>query len=53
MLRVIDFCQNLMHTAKTEIDAAKAVSTRVVHKTAETTGDIIGNKVADEITSVG
>ena len=38
---------------RTEIDAAKTASKRVVQKTAEATGDLIGNKVADKITSVG
>ena len=39
--------------AKTGIDAAKTVSKRVVQKTAEAAGDLIGNKVADKITSIG
>ena len=38
---------------KTGIDAAKTASKRVVQKTAEATGDLIGNKIADEITSIG
>ena len=38
--------------AKTGIDAAKTVSKRVVQKTAEATGDVIGNKKTDKITSV-
>ena len=38
---------------KTGIDAAKTTSERVVQKTAEATGDLIGNKVADKITSIG
>ena len=43
-----------MDTAtKTGIDAAKTASKRVVQKTAEATGDLIGNKKADKITSVG
>ena len=43
-----------MDTAtKTGIDAAKTASKRVVQKTAEATGDLIGNKIADEITSIG
>ena len=37
---------------KTGIEAAKTTSKRVVQKTAETTGDLIGNKIADKITSV-
>ena len=43
-----------MYTAiKTRIDAAKTASKRVVQKTAEAAGDLIGNKIADKITSVG
>ena len=43
-----------MDTAtKTGIDAAKTGSKRVVQKTAETTGDLIGNKIAYKITSIG
>ena len=43
-----------MDTAtKTGIDAAKTASKRVVQKTAETTCDLIRNKIADEITSFG
>ena len=43
-----------MDTAtKTEIDAVKTASKRVVQNTAEATGDLIGNKIADKITSVG
>ena len=38
---------------RTGIHAAKAVSKRVVQKTAETTGDLIGNKMTDKITSLG
>ena len=33
--------------------AAKTVSKRLVRKTAEGTGDLTGNKMADNITSVG
>ena len=44
----------LMDTAtKTGIDAAKTTSKRVVQETAEATGDLIGKKIADKITSVG
>ena len=43
-----------MDTAtKTEIDAAKTVSKRVVQKTAEGTGDLIRIKITDKITSIG
>ena len=46
--------KNLMDTAtKTGIDAAKTASNRVVQKTAEATGDLIGSKIADKITSLG
>ena len=40
-------------TTKTGIDIAKTASKRVVPKTAEATGDLIGNKIADKITSIG
>ena len=41
-----------MDTAtKTGIDAAKPTSKRTVRKTAEATGDLIGNKTARKITS--
>ena len=46
--------KKLMDTAtKTGIDAAKTTSKRIVQKTAEATGDLIGNKKADKITSLG
>ena len=46
--------KKLMDTAtKAGIDAAKTSSKRVIQKTAEATGDLIGNKIADKITSVG
>ena len=46
--------KHIMDTAtKTGIDAAKTASKRVVQKPAEATGDLIGNKIADKITSVG
>ena len=46
--------KQLMDTAtKTGIDAAKTASKRVVQKTAEATGDLIRNKIADQITSLG
>ena len=45
--------KKLMDTAtKTEIDAAKTASKRVVQRTAEAT-DLVGNKIADKITSLG
>ena len=46
--------KNLMDTAtKRGIDFAKIASKRVFQKTTEATGDLIGNKIADKITSVG
>ena len=46
--------KKLMDTAtKIGIDAAKTASKRVVQKTAEATGDLIGNKIADKVTLVG
>ena len=46
--------KKLMDTAtKTGIDAAKTASKRVVQKTAEATGDLIGNNIPDKITSLG
>ena len=46
--------KKLIDTAtKTGIDAAETASKRVVQKTAEATGDLIGNKIADKITSIG
>ena len=38
---------------KTGTDDAKTASKRVVQKTAEATGDLIGNKIADKTTSLG
>ena len=46
--------KKLIDTAtKTGIDSAKTASKRVVQKTAEATGDLIANKRADKITSIG
>ena len=38
---------------KTGIDPTKTASKRVVQKTAEDTGDLNGNKIADKITLIG
>ena len=44
----------LMDTVtKTGIDAAKTASKQVVKKTADAKGDLLGNKIADKITSLG
>ena len=37
---------------KSKADAIKTTSKRAIQKTAEATGDLIGNKIADKITSV-
>ena len=51
---VINIVKKLIDTAtKIGIDAAKTASKRVVQKTAEATGDLIGNKIADKVTLVG
>ena len=47
------YSQKLIDTAKkSATDALKTVSKRVIQKTTEATGDLIGNKIADNITSV-
>ena len=49
-----EYGKKLMDTAtKTWIDAAKTASKRVVQTTAEAKGDLIGNKIAVKITSLG
>ena len=46
--------KKLIDTAtKTRIDAAKTASKRVVQKRAKATGELIGNNIAEKITSVG
>ena len=45
--------QKLFDSAKTcTTDAIKTASKRAIQKTAEVMGDLIGNKIADKITSV-
>ena len=45
--------QKLLDSAKkSTADAIKTASKRKIQKTAEATGDLIGNKIADKITSV-
>ena len=41
------------NATKTGIDAAKTASKRVVQKTSKDTEDLIGNKIADKLTSIG
>ena len=51
---VINMVKKLMDTAiKTGMDAAKIESKRVVQKTEDATGDLIGNKINAKITSLG
>ena len=40
-------------TTKVRTDPAKTTSKRLVKKTTEATGDLIGHKIGDKITSVG
>ena len=48
------YAKKLIDTAtRTWIDETETASKRVVQKTAETTEDLIGNKIADKITSLG
>ena len=42
----------LDHAKKSSTDALKAASKRAIGKTAEATGDLSGNKIADKITTV-
>ena len=45
--------QKLLHSAKkSTTDAIKTASKRLIQKTADATGDLMGNKIADKITSV-
>ena len=45
--------QRLFDSAtKSVTDAIKTVSTRAIEKTAEASGDLIGNKIVDKVTSV-
>ena len=45
--------KKLVDTAKkSATDAIKTSSKRAIRKTAEATGDLVGNKIADKITSV-
>ena len=47
------YSQKLVDTAKkSAADAIKTASKRAIQKTAEATGDLVGNKIADKITSV-
>ena len=46
------YCQKLVDSAKkSATDALKTASKRAIQKTSEATGDLVGNKNADKITS--
>ena len=50
----VKYVKKLIDTAtKTGIDAQKTASKRVVQKTAEAAGDLIGNKITDKTNSIG
>ena len=38
---------------KTSKDFTRIAGKRIIHKSAEATGDLVGNKIADKITSMG
>ena len=45
--------QKVLDTTKTSAtDALKIASKRAIQKAAETTGDLVGNKIADKVTSI-
>ena len=46
------FKKILIALEKATMDAIKTASKRAIPKTAEATGDLIGNKIADKITSL-
>ena len=47
------YSQKIIDTAKkSTTDAINAASQRAVQKTAEAMGDLVGNKIADKITSI-
>ena len=48
-----EYGQKLLDSAKkSTTDAIKTAPKRAIQKTAEAAGDLIGNKIADKITSV-
>ena len=38
---------------KTSKDFAKIAGKKIIHKSVEATGDLVGNKIADKINSMG
>ena len=48
------YSKKLTDTAvETSKDFAKIAGEKIIHKSAEATGDLVGNKIADKITSMG
>ena len=45
------YSKKLIDSAKLTTDEVKLASKRAIQKTAEATGDLIGNKIADKITA--
>ena len=45
-------CIKIIYSKKSTTDAIKTASKKAIQKTAEATDDLIGNKIADKITSV-
>ena len=53
LIQIVNPQSTLVDTAKkSATDAIKAASKRPIQKTAEVTGDLIGNKITDKITSI-
>ena len=42
----------LYHAKQSATDALKTTSRKVIQKTAEAAGDLIGNRIADEVTKI-
>ena len=49
---MVNIVRNLNQVKQSTTDALKTTSKQVIQKTAEATGDLIGNKTADKITKV-
>ena len=49
---MVNIVKNLNQVKQSTTDALKTTSKKVIQKTAEATGDLIGNKTADKITKI-
>ena len=49
---MVNIVRNLNQVKQSAIDVLKTTSKKVIQKTAEATGHLIGNKTADKITKV-